>query len=254
VRRHPIDSRVDVQVNYLHAGPRHGEGVCRTCFGATTSPRYQLCYQCQKTRDRAGGLLADLVVPITYRNGSEGQHSRDLRMYKKTPASEAARKNLTVLFRDFCMRHIRCVKNAAGVASFTHVAFVPSTKKPDQIHPLQALLTPTVQSLRRIDLGVNTDISAESREFNQDWFLLDRIPDPKPQTDVLLIDDTWVSGARAQSAAHRLKRAGARKVVTVVLARQLEPGFAPAQPLVKRITSSPFDRATCAVHEEDAAG
>ncbi len=254
VRRHQIANRVAVQLNYLNAGPRHGEGVCRICFGATTSPWYQHCYQCEKIQRRAHGLLADLVVPITYRNGHEGQHSRDLRMYKKNPASEAARKNLAVLFRDFCVRHIRCVKKTAGVASFTHVAFVPSTKNPGQAHPLQTLLAPTVRSLRRIDLGVNRDVSPGAREFHQEWFLLDEIPDPRPQTAVLLVDDTWVSGARAQSAAHRLKQAGAHKVVTVVLARQLEPSFPPAQPLVNRITRDPFDPTTCAVHEEDAAG
>jgi hypothetical protein len=39
----------------------------------------------------------------------------------------------------------------------------------------------------------------------------------------LLIDDTYVSGARAQSAAAALRRAGARSVVIVVLGRVLRP-------------------------------
>jgi glutamine phosphoribosylpyrophosphate amidotransferase len=39
----------------------------------------------------------------------------------------------------------------------------------------------------------------------------------------VLLDDTYVSGARAQSAAAALRRAGARSVVIVVLGRVLRP-------------------------------
>ena len=41
--------------------------------------------------------------------------------------------------------------------------------------------------------------------------------------DVLLIDDTWVSGASAQSAAAALKAAGARRVALVVIGRHVDP-------------------------------
>jgi hypothetical protein len=43
------------------------------------------------------------------------------------------------------------------------------------------------------------------------------------ETDVLLVDDTWVSGASAQSAAVALKAAGARRVALVVLGRHVDP-------------------------------
>lgn len=41
--------------------------------------------------------------------------------------------------------------------------------------------------------------------------------------DILLVDDTWVSGASAQSAAATLKRAGAARVAIVVLGRHVDP-------------------------------
>ncbi len=44
----------------------------------------------------------------------------------------------------------------------------------------------------------------------------------------LLLDDTYVSGARAQSAAAALRRAGARSVVIVVVGRVLRPDRSPA--------------------------
>ncbi len=40
---------------------------------------------------------------------------------------------------------------------------------------------------------------------------------------MLLLDDTYVSGARAQSAAAALRRSGARAVVIVALGRVLRP-------------------------------
>ncbi|MGB6573885.1 MAG: hypothetical protein WBF20_19585, partial [Trebonia sp.] len=42
-------------------------------------------------------------------------------------------------------------------------------------------------------------------------------------TDVLLVDDTWVSGASAQSAAAALKAGGARRVALVVIGRHVDP-------------------------------
>jgi len=42
---------------------------------------------------------------------------------------------------------------------------------------------------------------------------------------VLLIDDTWVSGSSAQSAAAALRRAGAAHVACVVIGRWLTPSF-----------------------------
>lgn len=251
VRRYQITDRLAFQVNYLHAGPRHGHGICKVCLGVVTNPRYSCCYPCSRTWQKADGVVADLVVPITYRNGSTGQHSQDLRMYKERPRSEAARKNLAILFREFCKRHISCVKQAAGITHFSHVAFVPSTRNPGEVHPLQILLEQIVRPLRTVNLEVNREISETlrgSREFNRDWFLLDEIPDPRPETDVLLIDDTWVTGSRVQSAAYRLKRAGARKVAVVVLARQIDPDFSPARPLIDRITHERFDPNVCAVH------
>ena len=41
--------------------------------------------------------------------------------------------------------------------------------------------------------------------------------------DVLVVDDTWVSGGSAQSAAVALKLAGARRVAIVVIGRHVNP-------------------------------
>ena len=42
---------------------------------------------------------------------------------------------------------------------------------------------------------------------------------------VLLIDDTWTTGASVESAAHVLKAAGAERVGAVVIGRHVHPDF-----------------------------
>jgi orotate phosphoribosyltransferase len=56
---------------------------------------------------------------------------------------------------------------------------------------------------------------------------------------VLLLDDTWTTGASAQSAAMALRRAGAASVATVVLGRHVA-----ARPAA----AAPFNPRHCAVH------
>jgi glutamine phosphoribosylpyrophosphate amidotransferase len=70
------------------------------------------------------------------------------------------------------------------------------------------------------------------------------------RADVLLIDDSWVSGASAQSAAAALKLAGARRVAIVVLGRHLDPASPRAGQLVAQLRPGPYDPSKCAAHPQ----
>ena len=50
-----------------------------------------------------------------------------------------------------------------------------------------------------------------------------RVDGPVAGADVLVVDDSWVSGGSAQSAAVALKLAGARRVAIVVIGRHVNP-------------------------------
>lgn len=63
---------------------------------------------------------------------------------------------------------------------------------------------------------------------------------------VLLIDDTWVTGAAAQSSAHALRHAGARAVALVVLGRFVNPDFSDHGARLDSLPSA-FDWAYCPV-------
>ena len=51
-----------------------------------------------------------------------------------------------------------------------------------------------------------------------------RVGAPVGGADVVVVDDTWVSGGSAQSAAAALKLAGARRVAVIVLGRHVNDG------------------------------
>lgn len=62
---------------------------------------------------------------------------------------------------------------------------------------------------------------------------------------VLLVDDTWTTGASLQSAAAALKRAGAAEVAGLVIGRRLDRDDPSAGPVLAAIASRPFDWDVC---------
>ena len=66
--------------------------------------------------------------------------------------------------------------------------------------------------------------SASDRRVHRDAFDVVTWPDA---SHVMLIDDTWVSGATTLSAAATLRASGARHVSVLVLARWLDPDYGP---------------------------
>jgi adenine/guanine phosphoribosyltransferase-like PRPP-binding protein len=69
---------------------------------------------------------------------------------------------------------------------------------------------------------------------------------------VLLIDDTWTTGASAQSAAAVLRRAGAGPIAAVVIGRYLNPEWRTNDRRLGRIRQ-PFDWSCCSWHHEAPA-
>jgi hypothetical protein len=196
-------------------GPRPGTAVCTVCFNLTRG--FERCYTCAR-----GELFLASVVPISYSVGGEQLHHA-LMGYKRLDGEVARRLTVelaAVLWR-FLALHERCVATAAGVPNFEVVTTVPSGERErDGRHPLRrmvgALVGPTrgryVPLLRRSPLAVRP------REVNAGKFAaLRRLRGER----VLLIDDTWTTGASARSAAAALHEAGAGPVAAVVIGRHL---------------------------------
>jgi len=195
--------------------PRPGASVCRQCFTFTAG--YDLCYPCHHTPP-----LLQAIAPISYSVAGEQLHHA-LASYKRQTGKIAQRFELelaAVLWR-FLASHERCVAAAAGVGDFDRVCTVPSGEVGrDENHPLRRMVGETVIPTRDrfARLLMRSNKSVPERTFDRDKYsAVERIDDAA----VLLINDTWTTGASAQSAAGALLDAGAAVVAAVVIGRHI---------------------------------
>jgi hypothetical protein len=222
-------------------GPAPGaHGVCRTCHGPVPV-RLSRCYQCTEHAESLPGLTAGAVVPVCYAVKG-GPHARNLWLYKSArPGAAAARADLLALLAVFLRDHGPCVWRSAGMTAPSHLAVVPSGRGRPGPHPLRALVEPLL-ALPWAQLGATAPGDPAGRAADPGRFSATGLRG----ADVALLDDTWTSGASAQSAAAALRLAGARSVAVIVLGRHLCPGQAgPAG-------AAAFQPGVCAVHSSPA--
>jgi hypothetical protein len=211
----PTVSELTAAYGNVLIAPRPGDGVCRICFNLTDG--YDRCYACVH-----GGHSLDAVVPISYSVAGEQLHHA-LVSYKRGARPAAAELGLqlaAVLWR-FLAEHERCVARALGVSTIPLVTTVPSNDPArDDEHPLHRLVGRTVKptSDRFRQLLRRTGRPAAPHVFCDERYAATAPVNGEP---VLLIDDTWTTGANAQSAATALKLAGAGPVAAVVIGRHL---------------------------------
>ncbi len=226
--------------------PRGGTGVCEVCFNLTDG--YARCYPCAR-----GQRWLDAVAPISYSVAHEQLH-HVLACYKRLCGAPAARMRMelaAVLWRHL-VEHERCLATAAQVARFELVTCVPAgTTERDSGHPLRVLVRDLVQPVRRRyqRLLERSPVQVSPREFDIRRFTARRLLSGET---VLLIDDTWTTGASAQSAAAALKSAGASSVAAVVIGRHVNREWGSNDRRLCALTS-PFDWRWCA-HCQPAHG
>jgi len=234
---------------------------CVTCFGPV-SDGLRRCYQCGRHWAAAPEHLADVVVPMAY--AVRGTLlARDLWRYKNGPAAAASRDRLRMMALGFLRDHGACVWRAAGMGPGPDAwAVVPTGRgrlavhppsshppaghpppaHPSATHPLASLVAPY---LRRplVTFTPRADRADRGRDLDPEWL---RVRTSVRGRAVLLLDDTWVTGSSAQSAAVALKLAGASQVAIVVLGRYLDPGSHRALPPPGELPKP--TRETCVVH------
>ena len=227
--------------NFL-LNPRPGPGICRRCF-TFTDDDYVTCYPCSQMRP-----MLETYVPVSY-SVAHGQLHRALAGYKRAGGRTARRLQVdlaAVLWR-FLAEHETCLASAAEVPAFDVVTTVPSgDQERDRVHPLPEivgrLVAPTRDRYERV-LARSTKPVAE-RAFDRDKCTVSRRLD---DACVLLIDDTWTTGASAQSAAAALLDAGAAAVAAVTIGRHVNPEWGNTGERLRELPQG-FDWNTCGVH------
>ena len=192
---------------------------CRVC-GAPSRPGFGRCFCCAALVRQLGLPLAPLEAVATYRTG-DGLHRR-LRGYKDAPVAEA---------RAACTRRLAALVEgwlddrgrACRLGAWDVVATVPSSRRPGP-SPVDALvaavpsLAPSlVGGLLVRGPGRLDHLVADRQGFAVDPAVGERAADRR----VLVVDDTVVTGARAQSAVAALRLAGLRPVGVLAVGRAL---------------------------------
>lgn len=239
------------KVGGFFSNTKRGPGHCQVCTGPATA---ELCPQCAAQRGKYGSRLADLVVPLAYAKGHVKpihQSAHHVIRYKSglQPSVENL-QDLQLMVHTASSYHGACI---AGVAGWWEaLTFVPSAKWPGVEHPVVELATQVVPSeatVSKVLLDNGPDISAEPKrwplptrfEVNDTW--------RKKVTGkhVLVVDDTWVSGAKSQSAAIALKDAGATAITILCVARWLSQNYGEDHRLMIKNVTAPYDATTCPV-------
>ena len=226
--------------------PRSGPDVCTTCFNLTNG--FVRCYACTQSDPQLAA-----VAPISYSVAHEQLHHA-LAQYKRsqTPAARRLTVGLAAVLWRHLAQHERCVADAADVERFELVTTVPSgDRQRDEHHPLRRIVAelvgPTRARYERLLVRSATEI--QPRAFSDQKF------EPTRQLHgqaVLLVDDTWTTGASAQSAAAALKLAGAETVAAVVIGRHLNREWHENDRRLRGL-AQPFDWNRCALCERDLA-
>jgi hypothetical protein len=236
----------------LLSAPRPGlAGLCAVCRGPAAR-RGARCYQCELHRQCAHDGLADLVLPVAFAIKG-GLLARRLWQYKSIRPHQArpdvaanAAVHLNALLLVFLHDHGGCLWREAGLAGPTHVAVVPTARGRAGEHPLRRLVAPYL-ARPWAELSARPG-GQQVRDLDPERFGAA----PLPGARVLLLDDTWTTGASAQSAAMALRRAGAESVCTVVIGRHVDQAAAELSGLGP--ATMPFSSQSCAVHHDRTAG
>jgi hypothetical protein len=221
-------------------GPRPGPDTCELCLDFTRG--YRRCHGCS----RAENSLA-AVAPISYSVAGEQLHHA-LLGYKRLKGNVARRleRELGAVLWRFLSLHEECVVQAAGVDRFELVTTVPSGDRDrDLDHPMRGivgeLVGPTHDRHRLLLTRSETDVLP--RTANPEKFKALRGLDGEA---VLLIDDTWTTGASAQSAAAALRATGAGPVAAVVIGRHVNRDWGDNDRRLGELPQ-PFDWDRCAL-------
>lgn len=223
--------------------PPAADGICTICHRAP-APGYRSCQSCDLTASQVNRPV-QLVTPISmYVVG--GQLWLALRRYKDSPyPAIRARFRLEVaaLFGRFIKAHAECIAAEAG-GDWTAVVPVPSGHGRQGPHPFSDAL----QVLRNFpwpirDILQPTGTPLEHRAARDDAFA---VTEDVAGAAMLLVDDTWTTGASVQSAASALQLAGATVRAAVPVGRVLDLDYGEANAeLHARLSKTPFSFDVC---------
>ena len=203
--------------------PAVADGVCRICHSGPNAD-FDTCYSCTRTMGQVEFPIRKILPISLYRVNEQLWHV--LRNYKDGRADVTSHLGTIVAatIARFSAAHWSCISSLSNGPP-TVVTSVPSTRVPPRPgeHPLAKAVKRSMRlSQLYRPLLVQGEVQATHLQASDYAF---RVLGPLHGERVLLIEDTFTSGARTQSAASALRRAGADTVAVVVAGRVIDPDW-----------------------------
>ncbi|WP_188830536.1 phosphoribosyltransferase [Nocardia camponoti] len=191
--------------------------------------------------------MADIVVPLTY--GIAGSQSGLMMRQYKDDSSAAVRERhaliLSWLLAVGINLHQRCISRLVG-QPITQMLTIPSSGGRQGVHPFFRIAS-ELKAVTASPALSRTGIPVGSREVTIDRFAIEPESSRFDGQHVLLLDDTWTTGSRTQSAVLRLRAAGAEHVSVMVGARWIEPKYADNSAFIASRLTADYDPHICPV-------
>ena len=225
--------------SYLHNTIREPGLTCSVC-SAPLGVGHTLCLPCSKhaaSADPRADRVASLVYAVEY----DTQAYKLVRNYKADAPGPSLLVTMTALLATGLIGHGACDSKLAGTSDIGWTV-VPSTQNRDRPQPLRTLLLGLAKGPHEVTVAPASQLT-EPRSLRPENFVVsdgEGIPE-----HVIVIDDSWVTGGRAQSVASALKLAGARDVSVLTVARILDPQWTPNAEFIKARLGRVFDPAIC---------
>ena len=204
---------------YLWSTIRQQELTCTICVTPTGGPA--ICDQCERHRSSPHPKADQTGILIYAPYGEQSYHL--VKQYKGQSPGPSLPQKIGSLLALGLRGHRECVMHLADTTDMTW-AVVPSTKNLNRAQPLRQQMLTFANPERETRLHPTAEIP-DPRAFDPTHFRLD--PGESIPESTILIDDSWVSGGHAQSAASTLKVAGVRHVAIFAVARVLDPSWPP---------------------------
>lgn len=228
------DPLIPTYTRVLPAGP----GVCAVCHGQVDGD-WGTCYVCDQMIRHQVTHFCRLVVPISLAE-PEGPFHGSMKYYKE-PVEPAGRyrRQLGALLHRFVEGHGDCIARSAG-GEWDTVTIVPSSRERDP-HPLTTVVQmskPLAAQYRPL-LRRGSGLLGHQHASDDGYEVIEHVAGKR----VLLIDDTFTSGARSQSAASALTLGGAAVVAILTLERHVNRVY--SSRMIDEARQVPFSFDTC---------
>lgn len=245
-------------LTHFHAVPSYRSDICQVCCGPTNTTsdgfRYTTCYKCQEVSrqaNAAGEKLANVTAFVTYalqlREKSPDQALHDMYTYKNSIETKVRRDAASARLVGLLYSVLHSFESRRDIGGpFDVVTFVPPSTSAAMVteeSSLSKIIKRTLQHICDVPPVKSTLDWSPNKERVKHQFDLDKFHvtdfDLIRSSRVLLIEDTWVSGANAQCAAAALHRADASWVSTLTIARMLDEDDEKGEYLRSRYHSLP---------------